>query len=400
MALRSKADRERAGRRLLILVSAVVFVDTMFYAVVAPLLPSLAAELHLSKASAGVLTAGYAVGTLLGSLPGGILAARLGPKPTVFSGLALLACSSVAFGFLHDVALLDLARLVQGVGGACSWAGGLAWILAEAPPDRRGGLIGRALGAAIGGALFGPVVGTIADAIGRRAVFSSVVVVAALLALEARRVPSTHLRSDQGLREVAATFRRPAVVIGMWLVTLPALASGVLNVLGPLRLHRFGAGSAAIGATFLVAAALEAAVSPAIGGLSDRRGRLVPLRLGLALATFVLVCFTLPGSVLLLAVVIAAIAAALGSFWSPAMAMLADAMDAEGLDQGLGLGLINLAWAAGQILGSAAGGALAKSTGDGLPVYATASLCLVTLLLLARRSALRADGWAREASPT
>ena len=68
----------------------------------------------------------------------------------------------------------------------------------------------------------------------------------------------------------------------MWLVALPAIASGTMNVLGPLRLGELGAGAAGIGATFLVAAAIEAVMSPAVGHISDRRGRMFPLRIGLA----------------------------------------------------------------------------------------------------------------------
>jgi hypothetical protein len=112
-------------RRLVLVIGAVVFVDTMFYAAIAPLLPNLASEFGLSKLSAGVMTASYAIGTLVGSLPGGVLAARAGPKFTVFTGLTLLACSTLAFGLLNNAVLLDLARFVEGVGGACSWAGGI-----------------------------------------------------------------------------------------------------------------------------------------------------------------------------------------------------------------------------------------------------------------------------------
>ena len=39
-------------RRLLLLASAVVFVDTAFYAAITPLLPSYAADLGLSKSAA------------------------------------------------------------------------------------------------------------------------------------------------------------------------------------------------------------------------------------------------------------------------------------------------------------------------------------------------------------
>ncbi len=371
-----------AERRLVLVISAVVFVDTMFYAVIAPLLPGLAHELRMSKLSAGLLTASYPAGTLLGSLPGGLLAIRAGPRFAVCTGLALLGCSTIAFGLLHNAAALDVARFVEGAGGACSWAGGLAWIVAETPASRRGAMIGRALGAAIGGALFGPALGTIATATGRPLAFSAVAVVAALLIAETRSLPSHHAASSQGLGSVAGVLRKPRVAAGMWLVALPAIASGSINVLGSLRLHRLGAAAAAVGATFLVAAAVEAVVTPAVGRLSDRRGRLAPLRYGLAAATVALCCFTLPSGVVLLAIVIVVIAAALGVFWAPAMALLSDAAEAHGLDQGLAAALMNLAWAGGQILGSAGGGAIAKTAGDGLPMIVTAALCGATLALL------------------
>src|SRR5438105_7272210 len=86
--------------RLVLVIGAIVFVDTMFYAAIAPLLPTLTRELGLSKLSAGVMTASYPLGTLAGSLPGGVLAARAGPRFAVCSGLALLACSTLAFAYL------------------------------------------------------------------------------------------------------------------------------------------------------------------------------------------------------------------------------------------------------------------------------------------------------------
>ncbi len=142
--------RAPARSRLVLVIGVVMFVDTMFYAVIAPLLPGLAHELRLSKLSAGLLTASYAIGTLAGSLPAGVLVVRAGPRPAVCTGLALLIGSTLAFGFLHTIVALDMARLVEGVGAACSWAGGLAWIAAETPVQRRGAMMGRAMGTAIG----------------------------------------------------------------------------------------------------------------------------------------------------------------------------------------------------------------------------------------------------------
>ncbi len=374
---------QRELRLLFLVAGAVVFFDTVFYAAVVPLLPSLTRQLHLTKASAGVLTAGYAVGTLVGSLPGGVLAERAGPRVTLYTGLALMGGSSLAFGLLDNVALLDAARFIQGVGGACTWAGSMLWLILETPPERRGSAIGGALAAGIGGALFGPVVGTLAHGLGREPVFSAVVLVAAGLAVAVGMLPRpAHTEIDPERANLFRQLRRPAIVLGMWLVALPAIASGAMNVLGPLRLGRLGAGAAGIGATFLVAAAVEAAMSPLVGQLSDRRGRMFPLRIGLAGAAIALLFFTLPHTALLLAVVIVLETVALGTFWAPAMAMLSDAADSHGMSQAYALALVNFAWAAGQIAGAGGGGSLAKATGDAAPFALAAALCALTLGLL------------------
>ncbi len=135
-------------------------------------------------------------------------------------------------------------------------------------------------------------------------------------------------------------------------------------------------------------------ISPLIGRLSDRRGRLLPLRVGLAAATGLLAAFTLPATAVGLAALVVAIAAALGAFWAPAMAMLSDAAERTGLDQGLAAALMNLAWAGGQIVGSGGGGAVAKSAGDAVPMVAVAALCLTTLMLLGRPARRRLPGLA------
>jgi MFS family permease len=168
----------------------------------------------------------------------------------------------------------------------------------------------------------------------------------------------------------------------MWLTALPAVASGVVNVLAPLRLSALGASAVGIGATFLVAAGAEAIVSPTVGHVSDRRGRIFPLRIGLGAAAIVFVCFPLSNNVVVFAGVVVLAAVTLGSFWAPAMAMLSDAAETSGVSQGYAMALINLAWAAGQIVGAGGGGALAKAAGDAVPFAISAALCAATLGLL------------------
>jgi predicted MFS family arabinose efflux permease len=374
-------------RRLVWTVGAVVFVDTMFYAVIAPLLPQLSHELHLSKLSAGLLTACYPLGTLLASIPGGVLAVRAGPRFALCTGLTLLCCSTIAFAFVRFAAGLDAARLIEGVGGACSWTGGIAWLVAETPAERRGATIGSALGAAIGGSLLGPAIGALASVTGRPALFSGLSLIAVLLIVLTRGLPHHPSSSSQGAATLLRVTRNPRVLAGLWLMGLPAAVSGMLNVLGPLRMHRFGAGAGAIGATYLIAAGLEAIVSPVVGRVSDRRGRLAPARAGLLVTAIALVCFTWPAAALPLAALIVITACSLGGLWAPAMALLSDAAETSGVDQALAAALMNLGWAGGQVLGAVGGGAAAKAVGDVLPSVTGAGLCALTLLALVVRRA-------------
>jgi MFS family permease len=366
-------------RRLFLLVSAVVFVDTMFFAAVAPLLPHYSDELDLSKTAAGVLTAAYPAGTFAGSLPGGWLAARWGVKPTLLAGLVMLGVTSLAFGFADNIVLLDAARFVQGVGGAFMWASGMAWLVSAAPPERRGELIGSALAAAIVGVLFGPVLGGAATVVGPEVVFGAVGAAAAGLGAWAWRTPGVPPEPSPGLRALLRALRERPVLAGFWLFTLPALFAGVIEVLVPLRLDDLGASGAAIGAIFLLTAAVEAVISPVAGRVSDRRGRLFPIRAGLAGSIVMAVLLPLPGEAVVLGVTVLFAFAALGGFWAPAMAMLSDSSERAGLDQALAFSISNLAWAAGHLIGAGAGGALADATADAVPYGLLSLACAVTL---------------------
>lgn len=375
----------------MLVVSAAVFIDTMFYAVISPLLPELSHQLALSKLSAGVMTASYPAGMLIGSLPGGVLTVRTGPRFTVCVGLVMLAASTVAFGWLNSAPGLDLARFVEGVGGACSWAGGIAWLVAATPLERRGAVLGNALAMAIGGSLLGPAIGALASATGRPALFTVLAMSGLVLGVFVRTVPDQTQSSAQGVAEAIKVTGRPAMLRAMWLMALPAMVSGVLNVLAPLQLHKLGAGAAAIGATFLVGAGLEAIVSPWVGHLSDRHGRLLPMRLGLVGTAVVLGCFTLPGTALELSLLVIMVCIVLGCFWAPAMALLSDVSERFGIDQAHAAALMNLGWAAGLIVGALGGGATGKAYGDDFPALVTAGLCVLSIAAT-RRSTVPVRG--------
>ena len=365
-------------RRLLLLVSALVWVDTMLFAALTPLLPRFAHSLHLSKTGAGALVGAYAAGALVGGLPGGAAAARLGSRRAVLVGLTLMGLASIGFAFANGFWTLAAARLLQGCGSGFTWAGAFAWLLAAAPRERRGELIGSAMGAAVFGALFGPVVGVLAGALGRGAVFAALAGLAVVLGLWAVRIePVPPERPSTAA--MARALRTPIFVAGLALMALPALLFGVLSTLAPLHLSAAGWGATAIGAIWLVGAAFESALSPVTGRFLDRRGASLPVQIALALSVAVSIGLALGLRPLVYVPLIVLAAGAYGVLFVPAFTLIAAGAERVELPQGMAFGLMNAAWALGALVGPVVGGAIATASGDVAPFLVSAALCAVTL---------------------
>jgi MFS family permease len=370
-------------RRVLIATGLIVFLDTMLFGAIIPLLPDFADTYDLTKLEAGALLGAYGAGALVGGIPGGLLVGRIGPKSGLLLGLSVLALSSLAFALAGGPVALGASRFVQGLSSATTWSAALAWVAVSTPRERRGQALGTVFGAAVLGFVVGPMFGGVAHLVGIRWSFVGVTVIAAALALVV--VPLDRPPAEEASPgAIGRAVRDRFFLGGLWLNTLPALFFGVLDVLVPLHLDDAGYGVIAIAAVFVIAGLAEVVLNPLVGRVSDRRGRLLPVRVSLSATIAVACALAFATEPLVVAVLVVAASISSAGFYTPGMALVADRSERAGLQQGIGFGVTNSAWAAGALIGPAVGGALAQAFGDPVPYLLCGALCALTLLAATR----------------
>jgi MFS family permease len=382
-------------QRTIVLISVLLGFESVLYSVITPVLPHYAHVFGASKPAIGVLAAAYPAGMLPGALLGGWTATRAGVRRTTALGLLLFTGAIVAFGFGSDLIALDALRFVQGIACGFIWGGGLAWVIAIAPRERRGEVLGAVFASAIFGTLIGPLLGTAAVAAGTAVVFACVGGLSlALMAwtLAHPEPPRAALGAGAPLRVLA---RDPRIAFGCWLILLEACTIGATGTLLALRLSRFGASGVAIGVTFVCASLLSLLLSPAVGRLVDRRGIALPLTIGLATAAVLLALLPLPHAALVLAVLtVLALGGPLTAYAMPAISVMTDAIERIGAALVFGSMLLNLAWALGETVGAPAAASASRATSDAVPLVVLAAMMLVTLAI----SSALTPRWSRRAA--
>lgn len=368
-------------RRLVVVASAVVLIESFFSAVLTPLVPSYRQELGLSEGATGLLIASYSIGGFLLAFPAGWFASRFNPRNAIILGLAGVAGSSALFGFSTDaVELLDATRFFLGAFGALLWAGGLSWVISAAPLARRGELMGVLMAAAVCGELVGSPVGALAADVGSSYVFGLIALISLALILLARTVPPVSEVAGQTARQAIEAVRKAGISrFGLVLITVvgPGLAVGLFMVAVPVRFDDLGISAWYLAGAFLTVSVFEALIGPPVGRLSDRVGRKPPylVGLGLILVSAVLVGLFEPLPVIVFALLLLAIGA--GFAFTTSFATVTDLATKAGLNQGYSAALTNVGWAGSLIIGTAGGGALLGAGG-----FPLAALVMVAMMVL------------------
>jgi len=156
----------------LIAVCTAIFMLLLDITVVNVALPDIQRSLHSSFSDLQWVVDAYSLTLAAFLLTAGVVGDIYGRREVFASGLALFSVASLVCGLSTDSLMLNLARAVQGVGGAIMFATSLA-LIAQAFQGRDRGTAFGIYGGVIGGAVaVGPLVGgAITSAIGWRWIF-------------------------------------------------------------------------------------------------------------------------------------------------------------------------------------------------------------------------------------
>lgn len=370
-----------AQRRLIIGAGFALLFESALYSALAPLLPHYVDDLGLSKAEAGLLTADYTLGVVIGAVAAGALSDRIGPRRTAMSGFALLGVSTVAFGFAQHIVALNGFRLIQGLAAGTIWAGVMAWLITTIPAKRRGEAIGAAMSGALIGTLLGPVIGLVGVAVGDALTFGVVGAASIVGGAWILRLPRPAVVEPMTKVRISSAFSSRQFRMIFLLAFPPGLMMGLINVLIPLRLDDAGAATAMVGGTFIAMGLLTAALSPVIGRRSDRVGERPLMVAGLGVSFTALVLLVLIHNMWGLAILVVILGGVgLALFSVPTAALLSRVSGSVGLTAGATAAVMNLSFAGAETLGALVSGGVANATSDAAPLLGMAGITLAALL--------------------
>lgn len=375
-------------KKLLALVCVVIFVDSLGYGVVVPVMPVYARELGIGELGLGILFASYALGNIVAALPFGLISDRFGRRPFLVFGMLAMAGAFVLYAYSTTYISLFLSRFLDGVTAAANWSVGLAIIADVYPAGERGQGMGTVMGAMGAGAIAGPALGGILyDRMGYKAPFLLVAAICmaaglfALVSRELKDLPPQGSKEGYG-RMARAVFAYPGIALTLVIVMMGTVSLGILEPLYPGYLEEnLGLGSSAIGLLFALSVLAYTLSSPLVGRFSDRIGKRGLMTWGLLSTAVTAPALVFAGNLALVALLFALCGITIALFETPTLPLIADRIGGgeRGEAYGTAFGLFNMAWAIGYMLGPAAGGFLAQK--HGLPT--TMIMLSVPLVILA-----------------
>ena len=375
-------------RRLIALVCVLVVFDLTLWSAVVPLLPHYRHELGLSTLQTAWMLASFSLAVIVVAVPIGHLADRVGARLVTAVGTLLLAGATAGLALASSFPELIVARLLQGAADAAVWGAGLAWVAARAPVERRGEAVGYAQVAATIGVITGPFVGgVVTTTFGIRPTFLGMtalfILLLGLIALEPDARIEDHRRTSMAWA-LRASLGESLITASVGMILVVAVVGGALQLLVPLHLSSLGVDRSGIGLVYSVGAVLGGGAVVLTARVGDRVGR-VPLAAAACAALAVLTAaFALPAGIGVFVGLVIACSAAQSILYAVGYPLSTDGADRAQLGHGVVLGVVNLMWGIGAVVGPLAGSRLADWEGTRASYALLAVICATTAAVFVR----------------
>jgi MFS family permease len=258
--------------RVVIAVSAAVFVQFAGATAVLPMLPLFLRREHTSVSLVGVVMASYFAAGVLTQYAAGHLSDRVGHRKVMITGLGVYAAASCGFVFSLGAGGYILLRGLQGLGAGAVQLGGLALIGLVVPLEERGRAFSRVFAAQLSGMALGPLIGAAVGLAHMPVLFVLGGVFAVLAMVPVAR--GAHTPAARTAREDRMPLQMSRGFAGVLVVgVIGGLCTGVYESCWSLMMTSRGAAQWQIGLSWTIFALSFAAFSPVAGHVIDRFDR-------------------------------------------------------------------------------------------------------------------------------
>jgi multidrug resistance protein len=378
----------------LVVLMFTAFVDMVGLMIVWPLLPFYGTELGASDFIVGILISAFSIAQLLSAPAWGRFSDQKGRRPAILVGLAISVFAYLVFAYADSLALLLVARVVQGI-GAGTIGVVQAYVADASEPQQRAKSLGWLSAATSLGAIVGPAIGSFLVHLGGRPApgIGAAALCAGVFVFAWKYLEEPHPETDSGAHPaqlptsgrsaVAGVLRHPRAATSR-LILIYAMAIGAFygtGALFPLLVaERFGITAANIGYLVMYFGAMGLIVRATIlGPIVARVGEVRLARAGLVLLAAGLILMGIARSWVLLLVSITLMPLGTAFTFPCITAMLTHAVRRR--ERGLYMGVQATFGGISRVAFPLVGGLVMDSFGRGAAFLISGALVLLTLPL-------------------
>jgi MFS transporter, DHA1 family, multidrug resistance protein len=365
-------------RRELILAALSGTIVVMGLGFIIPLFPIYVAEKGATNFQLGLIVSAFTISQFFVQPFFGGLSDRFGRKPFMIAGLACYGLVAFFYLFANSLSQVFVVRLLHGLGAGMIWPALSAFVIDQAPVEKRGETIGILSAVEMVGFAVGPFLGGFLYTLGGMdlpfwgcTVLSFIAMAMIWIFVHERFSGRRGDCLGWFERYGFSSFRLADIRLLCWIGFCEAFVWGVIITILPVMGSRAGVPPGKIGWLFSAYFIVYILLQGPVGRWSDQGGRKKPILVGLSVYTLAVLLLSQEGGLFYMMTVLAVAGAGLG-IYSPSIRVAVADLSSEKV-RGASLGFFFTTRMFGFFLGPNISGLLADRFGLGFPFLMAAA---------------------------